>query len=381
MKKTTFLSLFVALLGLFVGGNVKANNACSPTFFEKIDTVGPCSVEISRFDTILQPGHFALHAEPNGEPPFQYRWTTFDGQEMGFDRLPNLHIWNSDLYCVLVKDATGCVAFDCHDINLDSIYCRIWMTQTVFPDSAVLGFFSYSTGYSSIQWSSGQTTPSITTTEPGSYSVTVTNEFGCTSTDVGELIACNQLSVWVNMSDSLDGVAAMTYLYDMATQPPTFVDSLPTNPASGLATYYNLPTGLYTASATLLQSSPWYNQYETVNYASTASDWQNAQTDSVKLFCGWEGQPNFNIYLHKKPGLLAENAVLPNPVTDVLYVNVVQEPFFYRLLDQNGQVKESGNVPAQFSPYPIAMQQYGNGVYFLQIQLSTGWQTFRIIKM
>jgi len=38
-------------------------------------------------------------------------------------------------------------------------------------------------GYSSYRWNTGATTPSITTTTPGTYTVTVTNENGCTATD------------------------------------------------------------------------------------------------------------------------------------------------------------------------------------------------------
>ncbi len=381
------LALFCSMANMLIAScpATALNDASYFPTEEKTDTLGPCSVSISfAKDTLSYPPYFSLHATPSGTAPFIYKWTAFGGTDISNDGSSAIAIWQPDEYCVIVKDAIGCISVDCHPFNPDSLYCPVMIYQgEAISDYVTLAVWTHSSSLNSIQWSTGDTVSMIHASLPGSYEVTVTNTLGCTATTQFELGACNQLAAWVDMADSLDGIAAKVYLYRMGTVPPVLIDSALTDVATGIALFENLPTGEYTVSASLLPGSPWFPQYEPVTFAQSELNWQAAQTASIaNLFCDqYQESPWLNIWLRKKAEFLFANTAYPNPVFDILSINTISQPFFYRLTDANGQILREEDLPAQLTDYQIPMQQYGNGIYFLQIRLDENWQVLRIVKM
>lgn len=63
-----------------------------------------------------------------------------------------------------------------------------------------------------LQWSNGSTGPSIPIGQTGNYSVTVTDENGCTATDVIQIMVEKKRSVWVPNAFSPDGDGYSDYL-------------------------------------------------------------------------------------------------------------------------------------------------------------------------
>lgn len=357
--------------------------SAAPFHIAKLDTISPCSVSVSLSSHSNNAPDAVLTASPTGTAPFIYKWTSFGNAETGPDKQKTLNVWKTDEYCAIVKDATGCISADCHAYNPDSFYCTTRIFMEPFPDHALLTLWGYTNAsIPTIQWSTGDNTPSLTIYQSGTYAVTTTNYLGCISTDDIDVPACNKLTVNVEMVDSLDGVAAKVYLYQMGTVPPVLIDSAFTDEIYGMATFEHIPMGDYTVSATLLPTSPWYQQYDPVNYAENASDWQQAQTVPVELFCAYGDGEYLIVWLHKIPAFLDNALVSPNPVSNNLFINLQNQAFFFRLLDMNGQVLKTEDVPAQPGSYQLSMQQYGgNSIYFLQIRIGNQWQVFRIVKI
>jgi hypothetical protein len=377
---------------LFVALSFSAQATSTTPFFhngmvvlpEKPDSSCPCAVSIIPVNAPgILPPFFSLLATPQGQAPFEYQWTSFDDAQINNESANQAIVWQSDDFCVVVKDANGCVAADCYTLNSGTIYCPVWINQLqTTATSATLGLITQNGTITSVLWSTGATTPTLEVQQAGTYSVTVENDQGCQATADYTLQECNTLTAYVAMADSLDGIAAAVYLYDMSGTTPALVDTAHTNPFTGQVTFYGLAPGTYTISATLLPSSPWFLQYETDNYALLATSFQDAQTVEVGLFCDlYEIPPYLQVWLNKKTNVVAPTVAFPNPVTDVLNINLLFQPYFFRLTDVNGLVLQEETLPPQTSAYGISMQSYGAGIYFLQLLVDGQWQVIRVVKM
>jgi gliding motility-associated-like protein len=104
-----------------------------------------------------------------------YQWSNGDMTE-------DLNGLNPGVYSVTITDANGCSQSASYvvDTNLPSPQPDITgPTEFCAGELAELGV---SGAYSSVLWSNGMMTSPILVTTPGTYSVTVTNSFGCTGT-------------------------------------------------------------------------------------------------------------------------------------------------------------------------------------------------------
>ena len=117
-----------------------------------------------------------LWAFSYGIPPFDYQWSTGDTTEsITLDSLiPGI--------CVTVTDATGCVDSSCTDELL--MYCYAWISVAYENDSiAVLTVTTYPYDPAGeFEWSTGDSTESITVNEAGEYCVDVQTSYGCATT-------------------------------------------------------------------------------------------------------------------------------------------------------------------------------------------------------
>ncbi|WP_235298837.1 HYR-like domain-containing protein [Portibacter marinus] len=107
-------------------------------------------------------------------------------------------------YSVTVSNALGCIGIDSITIN-----------EIIIEPFEILGSESYCIGsstelsiediYASQLWSTGETTTTITVNQPGTYSVTVTDNFGCIASDDIEISETTSLSPVLQGEDFCEG--------------------------------------------------------------------------------------------------------------------------------------------------------------------------------
>ncbi|MBK8568058.1 MAG: hypothetical protein IPN76_33285 [Saprospiraceae bacterium] len=94
---------------------------------------------------------------------------------------PSINISASGTYTVTVTNANGCTGIDSEVVNAGtSANPSINGPSSICPNATAS--FTTVGNFVSYQWSSGETSSSITTSTPGIYTVTVTNSEGCTGT-------------------------------------------------------------------------------------------------------------------------------------------------------------------------------------------------------
>lgn len=102
-----------------------------------------------------------------------YEWSTGETD-------PSIEVYHSGLYSVTVTDVSGCTISDQVDVTKNYIEEPFFGNDTVF-----CGMYSrrmyLNTTYSSYTWNNGTTNPYIDIATAGHYSVSVTNDVGCTA--------------------------------------------------------------------------------------------------------------------------------------------------------------------------------------------------------
>lgn len=136
-----------------------------------VDPVDSCSVTIN---TIANPGgsSWELSASSDGEPPFNYQWSTGQNSATITTQIPGD-------YCVTITDASGCIATDCVTIT-GSNSCEVTIEVTAFGDLGALAIGAAPFMYT---WNTGETTQTIQPLQGGTYCVTITSSDGCTASD------------------------------------------------------------------------------------------------------------------------------------------------------------------------------------------------------
>ncbi len=118
-----------------------------------------------------------------GTPPYTYSWTPAEGLSATNLAVVNANPTISRMYYQTVTDANGCVSTDSVFVLVHQLPEPVIVSDgpTTFCscDSVRL---SVEIPYPAYLWSTGETTRDITIRLPGSYSVTVTDEFGCVNT-------------------------------------------------------------------------------------------------------------------------------------------------------------------------------------------------------
>ncbi|MBL7803482.1 MAG: T9SS type A sorting domain-containing protein [Saprospiraceae bacterium] len=166
-------------------------------------------------------------------------------------------------YCVTITDETGCQASDCYTYGDTSCYNYIYLNwQNSY--TAELSTWSNHPA-ATYEWSTGATTPTILITQPGSYCVTTTNIYGCTSSNCLVVPQSgNYLNVYVHIPDSLNGIYAEVYLIEYDTAQGgmlTAIDTFYTSNGSTVAYFEDVPPGEYLVKAALMPGAPHYDEY------------------------------------------------------------------------------------------------------------------------
>lgn len=104
----------------------------------------------------------------------------------------SIQVTQSGTYEVTVSDNFGCTATDAFSLSVQPV-----PNPVISGPSAICAggsaTFSVANNFAAYNWSNGGTGPGITVSAPGTYSVTVTANNGCTGTDDATLIISNSL--------------------------------------------------------------------------------------------------------------------------------------------------------------------------------------------
>jgi hypothetical protein len=119
------------------------------------------------------------------EPYRQYIWTTGEITE-------NITISASGTYGVTVTDLNGCSGSDEINIGIYSSPDAGIPASASICDGGTL-VIEATFGFTTYEWSTGETTQSITVSSSGLYSVTVSDENGCPGADTIEVIASSAI--------------------------------------------------------------------------------------------------------------------------------------------------------------------------------------------
>jgi secreted PhoX family phosphatase len=98
---------------------------------------------------------------------------------------PELTVTTTGTYTATAYANNGKVYSDAVQIAFTGIQVELGPTQTICATCSTT--LDAGPGYNSYQWSTGATTQTITVNTAGTYSVTVTNQTGCTATDAVEV--------------------------------------------------------------------------------------------------------------------------------------------------------------------------------------------------
>ncbi len=98
---------------------------------------------------------------------------------------PVIDVTQSGAYSVVVTDANGCTNEAAHEVEIGSSLTPAIVTSGNVCDG--MATLDAGGGYINYLWSNGLTTPSITVTTTGSYSVTVSDATGC-SGEISEMV-------------------------------------------------------------------------------------------------------------------------------------------------------------------------------------------------
>src|SRR5688572_14291919 len=170
-----------------------------------IITIGGSALPVDIFAPVteqcVQDGAITLEADPNGgTPPYDFEWTLPDGTNISADSISTLQ---SGLFFVTVNDSEGCTGTDSVFLtfNEEPVVSIVASGGNVLCEGSSVNLnFSITGGEApySFTWNTplGPTSSfTVVATVPGSYSVEVTDNNGCTATSTPVVITVVPLPV------------------------------------------------------------------------------------------------------------------------------------------------------------------------------------------
>ncbi|MEX0811979.1 MAG: PKD domain-containing protein [Chitinophagales bacterium] len=159
--------------------SVTVNNIFNQSSTDTIQIFFPNS-DLNQNDTTICLGD-TLNTEPQlSNAPYFYEWNTGDTSS-------NLNIASDGMYSVKITDSTGCYVYsDTVEVSVDTFKNLVSIgSDTNLCAGNLIGLISPSSNLENytFSWSNGDTTNNISIDTSGSYSIAVTNQFGCIGKD------------------------------------------------------------------------------------------------------------------------------------------------------------------------------------------------------
>ena len=117
-----------------------------------------------------------------------YTWSSNTGYNINNPHdstftIPNAQLSHNGTYILTVEDQNGCTNETDTELELHEVQVNITANNNAICNYEPVTLYA-SEGWSSYIWSTGENTQSIVVSNPDSYSVTVTDAYGCTGSDV-----------------------------------------------------------------------------------------------------------------------------------------------------------------------------------------------------
>ncbi|UCE01824.1 MAG: hypothetical protein JSW67_11205 [Candidatus Latescibacterota bacterium] len=153
-------------------GTACATFSIRPALDVSMDDVATCAGEVGTLRSSVS----------NGTGPYTFSWNTGETSEA-------ISPAESGEYCVTVTDANGCEGQACATLTVYAgLVVAVDDAQTCDGESGVLSAsVANGTAPYTYAWDTGETSASIVPTQPGDYSVTVTDANGCQGEATGTL--------------------------------------------------------------------------------------------------------------------------------------------------------------------------------------------------
>jgi PKD repeat protein len=261
-------------------------------------------------------------------------------------------------YSVNVITTSGCNLTDTIVVGFGTLpLVDAGTSQNLCPGETLT--FDAGPGFSTYAWSTGATTPSITVNAAGTYTLTVTNQDGCTGIDVINLVNLNLPVAGFSFVQGAGGLVNFTNASTDAVSYQWDFNGDGTNDAFTLNPFYTyFSTGNFTVRLIATNECGVDTLFQTI-LVSSLND-VNAATE-LQLF--------------------------PNPVQEMLYIQAPalnkREAALLSVYNQSGQLVMSeplGNRQTSNGQFQFDVSSLNQGVYHLQIQSSAGIFNTRFIK-
>lgn len=271
---------------------------------------------------------------------------------------PSLTVATPGVYTVNVTTTSGCNLTDTIVVGFGTLpLVDAGSSQNLCPGETLT--FDAGPGFSSYAWSTGANTPSITVNAAGTYTVTVTNQDGCSGIDVINLVNLNLPVAAFNFVQGAGGLVNFTNASTDAVSYQWDFNGDGTNDAFTLNPFYTyFSTGNFTVRLIATNECGVDTLFQTI-LVSSLND------------------------LGAGPGL----QLFPNPVQEILYLQAPAlnkgETSLLSVYNQSGQLvmaEPLSNRPTSDGQFQIDVSSFHQGVYHLQIQSSAGVFNTRFIK-
>jgi hypothetical protein len=262
----------------------------------------------------------------------------------------SITVSESGVFSVIVTDAKGC--------SNTSDEVTVVVNELPVATITVEGELSFCDGGSvlltsseaaSYLWSNAETTRSITVTESGSYSVTVTDENGCSATSDEVAVTVFELPVVTCRADTV--VMLSHEPFDLAGS----------TPAGGVYSGTGVAAGKFSATTAGVGTHE-------ITYTVTS-------TDGCVVACTFKIEVKLDTSV---PGEAVQSTIklYPNPARTELYIEANDDIKEIRMVDMLGQVVFTAGV--QQSTYELNVSSFKSGIYFVQILTEKGFTTHRV---
>ncbi|WP_173021577.1 SdrD B-like domain-containing protein [Lewinella sp. W8] len=317
-----------------------------------------------------------------GTEPYTYAWSNGTSGEI-LENVP------AGSYSVTVTDANGCMATTSSLLltELPELVCSVVVDQesTAGDNGALSVMASGGTQPYTYSWSNGETTESITDLAPGTYSVTVTDANGCTTSCTGTLTAFAGIGdfVWqdFNVNGQQDpgepGIADYpVYLKNAAGE---IIDSTRTD-ENGNYAFLGLVPGTY--SILFIEPPGGIRTLANSGDDATDSDGDPDMDGMTQTYTLEPGEYNMTV----DAGFFAEpGAAIVDPCnclnnntndidgqfSEVLEITADPGQTWTILSNQNMYLLESEDPPAAPIPVPVGtvLEEVSPGVYRIEFKL------------
>ena len=224
---------------------VTASNGCTATASTTANSSTGISTIVTPTHTTCGQNNGSITATPSGGSGYSYVWSNGDTTQTISDLAPGT-------YTVTVTASSGCTATTISTVNSSTV---VTVTATVTHESCntcadgTITLNPQGALVYTYLWNDGATTQTLTGLAPGTYTVTVTGDTGCTATISATVnqFGCNTVTLDISVTDPLcfDAEGIATVSATGGTAPYTYLWSNGDTLSS-----VTVKAGTYTVSAT-----------------------------------------------------------------------------------------------------------------------------------